>query len=212
MKKGQFAIIVALIVIIGGVLIGITYKKLDNGGEKEKTEEKANKSSNVNNSISVVDAFDGHLIYDADFTNWNARIPKILGNTNAINALNKKILNQSIYDITRSSVCHAQNKECFSNGLTIKYKNKVNNKILIIETYSEGGNDWGGNSYPILDYFYDIENDKELDIIETSKALKTGILDEDTKEKLDYDKIDLNNGYAYLDYDKMEFLCVSCVR
>lgn len=172
--------------------INVLSNKSDSS-QSEKGEVKTNNSNNVaksnnseTNDISVVDAVD---YSDGYYQLFKIKLPKIIGNTETIDELNKKILNE-VLPLTYADVaCHAVTEDnlekygeptAMDKGSIYDYKYIIKNNILVICIYSsvpEGGSvipaTNGGLEY--ISYYYDIANDKILSMGEAARLLELNI-------------------------------------
>lgn len=141
--------------------------------EMQSDDEKSSK--NETNNISVVDA----LNYSAGYYNlFKVKLPRIVGNTNVIEKLNLKILNEILPLTYENVLSHAVTDfTAMDKGSICDYKYSIDNNILIIYIFStvpEGGSvspETGGGLY-YRSYHYDIVNDKILSVGETAELLK----------------------------------------
>jgi len=149
--------------------------------------------------ISVVDAVN---YIDGYYNLFKVRLPRIVGNSETVDELNEKILNESLRRTTGDPVCHAltekDNPVAMDKGSIHDYKYIIKDNILIIYIYSsvpDGGTDipatGGGLWYS--SYCYDISNDK---IISTGEAAK--ILN------LSLDNVKAYNGTTITTYDELD--------
>lgn len=154
------------------------------------------------NDISVVDAV--NYSYDSKIGSKNDMfkvvLPKVIGNTDTIETLNTKILNESLpltYTFLAEKV---EEPTVYENGASIEYKNIIENNILVlyIDTNLPAGTKGMGIAGVESSYYYDTENDKLLSVGEAAEALEMkldGLTSRDEKVLNTYNDLDECNDY-----------------
>ena len=172
----------------------------DNVDETSKTDEKEQKESK---EISVVDAVN---YTDGYYDLFKVKLPRIVGNTETIEKLNSKILNEVLPLTYDDVVCHAttENEQtiAMSKGSIHDYTYIIKDNILIIYIYStvpEGGTKIETTEDGLIQhsYYYDITNDKILSIDEVANKLKLsleGLKTPEGKSIKSYSELE-KNGY-----------------
>ena len=154
-------------------------KEIQNNNENiQNTENNNEENLNVSSAnITVEDA----VTYTADYYHlFKVRLPKVVGNTNTINELNQKILNEVLPVTYFDVVSHTILSESFDKGSTYDYKYVMKDNILVIDIYSnvpEGGSiaSAPGDGLKEILYYYDIVNDKILTVSEAASKLSLSL-------------------------------------
>lgn len=186
--------------------------------EKDNDKNNDNELNEIkSNDISVVDALD---YSDGYYQLFKVKLPKIVGNTETIEKLNFKMLNEILpltyCDVVTYSDTRDTEEVSMDKGSIYNYRYAIENDILIIYIYSsvpEGGSvmpaSWSGlNS---KGYYYDISNDEILTIGEAASKLE---LDLDGLETIDhnsitsYDELEEAGYYISIYNNKLELSAV----
>ena len=156
-----------IILILSLLVIGLgSYVIFDKVINKNDSSNENTSSSKTENSVSVVDAVnykEGYL---------SVRLPKITGNTESINQINNKILNEVLPKTNTYSAAQEEVKGSINENSKIEYQYDIANNVLILQIYSSNISmpaTNGGNFN--TNYFYDILNDKELTLKEAADKI-----------------------------------------
>lgn len=159
--------------------------------DKVITKPNNNAESKSDDSISVSDAVN---YTDTYYNLFKVKLPKIEGiNSKTVTEINEKILNDVLPRTYAHVICHAEGEDnCMDKGSTVNYSYAVKNNIVAIYVYSSvpnGANAMSasGDGLFYYNYFYDISNDKVLNLGEAAE--KMGITDIDGASTYE----DLNN-------------------
>ena len=149
-------------------------------------------------SITVEDAVN---YTDSYYSMFKVKLPKVTGNTKAIQELNQKILNEVLPRTYSEVISHAMIPETLDKGSTYDYQYLIKNDILLIYIKcSAPAGSTLSNSLPDFAYYYDIANDKILTISEA--ASKTGLISaENTPEDLNRYIIIIENNELKLQFE-----------
>lgn len=163
---------------------------LDNSGNQNQNEiqnnneniqnTENNNEENLNMSSANITVEDAVNYTDDYYHLFKVRLPKVVGNTNTINELNQKILNEVLPVTYCDVVSHAILSESFDKGSTYDYKYVMKDNILVIDIYSnvpEGGSIAlaPGDGLKEILYYYDIVNDKILTVSEAASKLSLSL-------------------------------------
>lgn len=172
-----------------------------------------------NSTISVEDAVN---YKDGYYNLFNIRLPRIIGNTNTVSELNKKILNNVLRRTYQDFAMHALTKDekltVFDKGAIYDYKYIIKDDILIIYVYSykpEGSSNYfpaSGNGTNEFNFYYDIINDKELSTSQVAKKLNISLnsITKYTDEKVNsYEELDDSNYNFIMRIEQNEIKLVS---
>lgn len=168
-----------LVIILGGVII---YDKVLTTNLNIEPENKVdnNEETNVNYNISVEDSVN---YIDSYYKKFSVKLPKIIGETDKINEINTKILNDILPRTYDYPICYTENPDyCVDKGTSVDYKYIIKDDILIIYIYAsvpEGGHavPASGDGLIHKNYFYDIKNDSLLTLSEAAEKLNITDLD-----------------------------------
>ena len=152
--------------------------------KNKELENQISKAEEEKKEITVVDAVNYVDGYDKLF---KVRLPKVVGNTDTIETLNKKILDEVLPRTYFYSVAHASVPESFNKGTEMEYKYLIKDDILVIYIYTtipEGSAVTGGSGKPEIEasYYYDIQKDKILSVSDAAEKLELDIDEIETKE------------------------------
>lgn len=185
MKKCCLCIIISIIAsaAIGACcfFIGRTYSKCN-----DCRNDSANNKTENTTTPTVVDGIS--FVYEYD-NETKITVPTILGTTDTIKSINNKIhkevLSRIISDLGYVYF-DMDHEPSYCTPFKHEYKTLTKNDIIVIYAYSYDSNGKacgfpasGGGMYS-YNYFYDIKNDKELNISEAAKALGITNLDNAT--------------------------------
>lgn len=219
MKK----ILLIISIILALFLVGCNANQdilLDNNGDQNQEEDNENTQNTENNNeenlnvssvnITVEDAVN---YTDAYYHLFKVRVPKIVGNTNTINELNQKMLNEVLPATYFDVVSHAMIPETFDKGSTYDYKYIMKDNILVIDIYNVPEGDYvylAAGLQEIL-YYYDIVNDKILTVSEVASKLSLSLDGLTTLDGLSinsYDELEKNHYWVTISNDdlKLKFL------
>ncbi len=156
--------------------------------QSEKTEMKSDDVNNdeesseiESNDISVVDALN---YSDGYYQLFKVKLPRIVGNTDTIEKLNLKILNEVLPSTYADVACHAITEDTenvsMDKGSIYNYTYAIKNNILIIYVYStvpEGGSTIPATGGGLIrhTYYYDINYDEILTIGDVASKLKLSL-------------------------------------
>lgn len=183
------------------------------------TTTKANTTTPIDaQDIAVIDAVNCALEWEQTF---KVRLPKIVGNTDAIEKINQDILNDALPEVARiygeyyaswmlSLINDNDEYLVFNKGATFDYTYAIKNDVLVVYTYSTVPPDstiTGSSGDGMLhgSYCYDIANDKLLTISQTVERL--GL---DMPEDMEYfypgglKLEDLDDGNFYIEVSEIE--------
>ncbi len=162
--------------------------------QNNNTENRDNQNeikTDTSDSISILDAVN---YTDSYYNLFKVKLPKITGvDSKTITELNETILNEVLPRTYAHAICHAEAEDdCMNKGSTVNYSYAIKNNIVAIYIYSSVPN--GANAMPAsgdglfyYNYFYDILNDKTLNLGDATE--KMGITDIDGANTYN----DLNN-------------------
>ena len=220
MKKILCVCITVICCVVIGLLcffLGKSYTKCSNeklGDKSQNTETIVKEEDNEEDywrgvylTPSVVDGIKFTYVTKKSNKKFNIKLPFVFGNTKGIRNFNHRISGNILTRINDGvgwfeSVTPDDGYVCEGlNPLNYTYNSVIKNGIIVIEIYSEV-NDCGipssGSGEWIENYFFDINNDKELTIGEAVKLL--GLKDEKTAKEYDdsnsniFPVVRINNG------------------
>ena len=159
-----------------------------------------NSNVTISNDISVVDAV------NYSYKLFNVKLPRIIGNTDTIEELNTKMLNEALPRTYVDVASNGMEPKSFEKGETTEYKYIIENNILVIYIYTvipDGSLIMGGSGAPGVDcaYYYDIDNDKILSVGEAAEALEMkldGLTSRIGEEMNTYEKLDESKDYMII--------------
>ena len=187
MKKSQFAILIGVVVLCACGIFGYVKYRLDNqevnNNSSSSTSDNGNhidgtKADNVSadGDINVIDAvsYNAH-IQGQNGNKLSVRLPRINGTTDVLNELNSKILNDNLPVSYTYATCPGDLGEgCLANGMKIDYQYAIKNNVVVLYVFNKKVSD--ANDYVVdhitNNYFYDIENDKVISLIEAAQKMK----------------------------------------
>jgi len=203
-------IIIMLVLAIIGIVYYYKVMPINNLENKEiytpnasinNTEVNSIKNNEQTNNTATITVEDAVNYVDGYYRLFKVKLPKVVGNTDTIEKLNLKILNEVLPFTYADVVCHAEtDKTAMDKGSIYDYKYSIDNNILVIYVFStvpEGGSvipaTGGGLNY--FSYHYDIINDKILSVGETAEILKLeleGLKTSDGNKIESYKELDEN--------------------
>jgi len=219
-------IIIMLVLAIIGIVYYYKVMPINNLENKEiytpnasinNTEVNSIKNNEQTNNTATITVEDAVNYVDGYYRLFKVKLPKVVGNTDTIEKLNLKILNEVLPFTYADVVCHAEtDKTAMDKGSIYDYKYSIDNNILVIYVFStvpEGGSvipaTGGGLNY--FSYHYDIINDKILSVGETAEILKLeleGLKTSDGNKIESYKELD-ENYYIINIYEKNNIKLIS---
>ena len=184
-----------LIVVLVGLMLYAGYL-LSNKEENPSLSQEEEKK----NSVTIPEVTDGYKKYykgsqaigaAGDYEIYKTvdiRIPKIISEKENAKKLNKMMIEENVNESELDQTINDIRNNRPSNVLTkISYDYIAKSNILIMILEKQIGTDANaGTSYSLINYFYDVENDKILTMKETLDKLgydKTKIIDEINQER-----------------------------